>query len=71
MTNNYHYNSASRERPTLIEKLARAKEIYQIRQEGKTLQAIGNQYHLTRERVRQIINWYKQQNYDEENKENN
>jgi DNA-directed RNA polymerase sigma subunit (sigma70/sigma32) len=44
----------------LEEKLKRAKEIWELRTaQHLTLQAIGLQKGVTRERVRQILVWYK------------
>ena len=35
--------------------MTRNEEIKQLRQSGKTLEEIGQQFNLTRERVRQIV----------------
>jgi len=57
----YHFNPNSRNRPSLEEKLKRAKEIWDLRTaQHLTLQAIGQQKGITRERVRQVLLWYKE-----------
>jgi len=58
---NYNYNSASRKRFSLSERLERAKDIWELRtRQDLTLKAIGKLKGLTRERIRQILLWYKE-----------
>jgi hypothetical protein len=42
-----------------VNRYERAKNMYLLRKQGKTLGYIAKQYGLTRERVRQIINKYR------------
>ena len=37
----------------------RARDMYSMYAHGATLKYIGEQYHITRERVRQVINSYR------------
>lgn len=37
----------------------RARDMYNLYSQGTTLQALGNHYHITRERVRQVIRNYR------------
>ena len=57
----YHYNQNSRKRFSLVERLEKAKEIWELRiTQNLTLEAIGKQKGITRERARQILLWYKE-----------
>jgi len=60
MKKNYNYNQNSRRRFPLSEKLKQAEKIFALRRiERLTLKEIGKIYGITRERVRQILLWYK------------
>lgn len=68
----YHYNPNSRRRISLQEKLKRGEEMYNLHtNQHLTLQKIGEMNSLTRERVRQIIEWYKEYKKIEPENNNN